>query len=198
MAEIHLCLKNSDNLKRSINFHCPYTLILQKWEKMTCIASMEMNSTEQWDLATKSKLTPKVPAHRKSLERELSPMQSLHHHQHKSLAQQHGSTAETEKALASLRRLNSKSSEIPEYNWATGICALFLLQKFVWSSAQEANFGLKGSLGFREDLIMIIGSSYPRSKTKRRVFPFSLWLSAAASSESTGSSAPTCEHNVLK
>jgi hypothetical protein len=37
-----------------------------------------MNSTEQWLLATKSRLTPNAPAQRKSLARTQSPIQSLH------------------------------------------------------------------------------------------------------------------------
>jgi hypothetical protein len=41
------------------------------------IFSSEMNSTEQWLLATKSRFTPKVPAQRTSPVRAESPMQSL-------------------------------------------------------------------------------------------------------------------------
>ena len=50
-------------------------------EQLTCILSSEMNSTEQWLLATKSRLTPKVPAHRKSPVTVQSPIQSLQQEQ---------------------------------------------------------------------------------------------------------------------
>ncbi len=68
---------NSDGLSQNNYVKLIRDLVRMETTGLACISSIEMNSTEQWLLATRSRLTPKVPDQRRSPARELSPMQSL-------------------------------------------------------------------------------------------------------------------------